>query len=195
MKQALLALAAFSVVGAANAQVFSNQAAFLAAIGNDPGAFTNSFGSNASNWNGGTPNMAYSVGANNGLYSDGDFIGTLFANTDLVITFTSGNVRAVGGNFWHSDIADNFISGVPVTLQYSDGTIDTYTPGSVTEFRGYVSNTFLTSVTIKGSGPATPARFASMDNVIVSSVPEPATMTALALGAAAMLRRRRTKKA
>ncbi len=192
MKKTLILVAALGVVGVANAQIFTNSAAFQAAIANDAGQFNNAFGSATANWSGGTPTMAYTVSTTGGLYSNGNFIGTNNPNVPLVITFTSGNVRAVGGEFFATDISDNFLANVPLTITYSDGTVDTYTPGGFGTFRGYVSGTILTSMSIDSVAPPT-NRYVSMDNVITSAVPEPATMTALALGAAAMLRRRNKK--
>lgn len=194
MKKVIVLAALTALVGAAQAQIFNNAAAFQTAINNDPGQFNNSFGAATATWSGGSPTMAYTVSApGSSLYTDGDFLGVFNATANLVITFNSGNVRAVGGNFFHTNSVDAFIAGRAVTLTYSDGTVDTFAPTSITDFRGYVSNTILTSLTITAGGAAAPAAFASMDNVITSTqaVPEPGSILALGLGAVALMRRRK----
>lgn len=184
----------FAVAGVANAQVFSSLDAFNAAL-NDPGQYVNDLnghvaGSIPSSFSGGTPMMSYSFGADGGLYTNGDIVGANFPNRTLVIYFTSGNVRAFGGNLFATTISNVFIPGTTLELRYSDGFTDSYVAGSASEFRGYVSSRVLTRVSIT-STVAVPNRYVSVDNLRTSTVPEPASMTALALGLAAIARRRK----
>ncbi|MCE9558033.1 MAG: PEP-CTERM sorting domain-containing protein [Armatimonadetes bacterium] len=201
LKTLAVVAAMLSVVGSASAQIMTSSAAFQAAIANDPGQFNNPLGSSTANWNGGTPNMAYTVTATPiaGLYSDGNFIGVNNNGSDLLITFTSGNVRAVGGNWFHTDFSDNF-RPQGVTLTYNDGTVDTYTPGSASDFHGYVSASPILWVKMSKNSPyidstgTSIAVWASLDNLVTSShgaVPEPGSLLALGLGAVAMMRRKR----
>jgi hypothetical protein len=187
-------IAAIAVAGAANAQVFNDLTAFNTAL-SDSGQFVNDLnGFNSSTiptgFSGGTPTMSYGFSADGGLYSNGNFVGVNNSNRALVITFTSVNVRAFGGNLYSTDISDNFQTGITINVAYSDGFTDSYVVGSTSEFRGYVSNTILTSVTITAAG-APANRYVSVDNLRTSAVPEPASMTALALGLAAIARRRK----
>jgi hypothetical protein len=108
----------------------------------------------------------------------------------MLITFTSGNVRAVGGEFFSADINDLFSAGKLITITYSDGVVDSYTPTAINQFRGYMSTSILTSMRVSSSQQD----YVSMDNLRVSTVPEPASMAALGLGVAAMLRRRKSAK-
>lgn len=192
MNKFLLALGAVSLVGAANAQVFNSLSSWQTAINNDPGAFFNNLNGTSATLTGGSPTItaAFSVSTSS-LYTSGSFYGAFTTAASVTINFTGG-VRAIGANWFHTNASDAFIANRPVTLTYSDGFVDTFTPASVNDFRGYVSNVVLTSVTISaGTSTPSPSAFASVDNLRASTVPEPATMSALALGAAAMLRRRR----
>ncbi len=192
MKKTLILVAALGVAGVANAQLFTSNAAFQAAIGNDPGQFLMDLNGTSENLSGGTPLMTVDFTAPTGIYNSGSFYG---ANVpaDAVTLTLGGGVRAVGGQWFQTNISDVF-QGNPVTLTFSDGFTTTWTPANAAEFRGYVSGTVLTSVVVSAGGViGGVGNYASMDNVVVSSVPEPATMTALALGAAAMLRRRNKK--
>lgn len=187
-------IAAIAVAGVANAQVFNDLTAFNTAL-NDSGQFINNLngftnGTIPASFTGGSPSMSYGFSSSGGLYTDGNFVGGGFSNVPFVITFTSGNVRAFGGNLYTTDISDNFLAGVTINVAYSDGFTDSYVVGSTSEFRGYVSNTVLTSATITSTG-APLNRFVSVDNLRTSAVPEPASMTALALGLAAIARRRK----
>lgn len=182
-------IAAFIVAGlmstaGASAQVFTSLSTFQTAIGNDPGAYTETFTGGAGNsvlqnFSGGSPLMAYAVTAGGGtpsLYREGTFIGNNFSNATLTFTFTTSNVFAVGGNFFVSDINDAFVANASVTLNFSDGSTDTFTPSGVADFRGYVSSTAISSLVMTAPGAG---RFNTVDNLIVSSIPTP--------GAAAML--------
>jgi len=191
MKKLIILSILAGIVSVGNAQVFTTATAFQMAIASDPGQYLNTFGSNAANWSGGTPTMAYTMSATNGLYSNGNFLGTISSNEALLMTFTSGNVRAVGGSYYTTSLSDVFQPGSTINITYSDGGTDSYIAGSTSQFRGYVSGTVLTSMSITSTGPDL-SRWASMDNVVTSTVPEPATMTALALGALALLRKRKS---
>jgi len=191
MKKLIILSILVGIASVSNAQVFTSAGAFQTAIASDPGQYLNSFGSSTASWSGGTPTMSYTMSATSGLYSDGNFIGTNGPNEALLMTFTSGNVRAVGGSYFTTNISDVFQPGSTINITYSDGGTDSYIAGSTSQFRGYVSGTVLTSMSITSTGPDA-SRFLSMDNVVTSTVPEPATMTAMALGALALLKKRKS---
>jgi hypothetical protein len=109
------------------------------------------------------------------LYDSGHFIGNFNGANSLTLTFTTANVHAVGGNFFLSDIDDNFRSE-PLTITLSDGTSDSFTPASTASFRGYVSTgPFITTLVM---GVSAGSRFNNLDNLIFGNatpVPESAT--------------------
>lgn len=183
-------LAALSVSAFADTTVYDAPAAFLAAV--SPGSYTNTFDGLAS-----TPpsdfsgsGFAYTVSAPTGLYGSGEFIGTSLPDEALTITFTSGNVSAVGGNFYTVNLSDEF-QAVAMTLTLSDGTAVTFTPTSTADaYRGFASTTAITSLTVSAPGVSL---YAGMDNLTVgvSAVPEPTSALLMALGVAGLLVARR----
>ena len=115
------------------------------------------------------------------------------AATVFLITFTSGNVTAVGGNFFFVNSEDLFTSS-EISLVLNDGTTATYTPSAATDFRGFLSpGTPITSLSFRAGGfPLFPA----IDNLVVgtattTSMPEPATWALLASSLLLFLLRRR----
>ena len=118
------------------------------------------------------------TGAGGTFYDDG-VIGADEVNASVTISFTSGNVLAVGGNFFETDVADAFVSAT-VTLTLNDGTTTTYTPTSESTYRGFTSTTPITSLTF--TAPAD-TNYATLDNLTVgTTVPEPSTWALLGLG-------------
>ncbi len=184
-----LGLAALSASSLADTTVYTTPAGFLSNVA--PGAYFEAFTdlpslpSVPSSFAGG--GFAYTLSAPGGLYvSDLDFIGTNLDDTALTITFTSGNVSAIGGNFFVTDVADAF-QAVSVTLTLSDATTVTFTPTTLADsYRGFTSGVTITSLTIVPPGAA---RYANLDNFTVgaAAVPEPAGALLMALGGAALL--------
>lgn len=175
--------------------VYNSSAAFLAQVA--PGAYTETFD--------GLPmppagpvvftsgSFSYSVSAPGDLYASGDFLGTSLPDEALTINFSSGNVMAIGANFFASDLGDSFQS-VLMTLTLSDGTLLSFTPASVSDsYRGFVSDVVITSLTISGPGAFL---YAGLDNLTVGAipnrVPEPASLllVGLSLAGMAVVRRR-----
>ncbi len=121
-------------------------------------------------------------------------LGALFTDDTLTINFTSGNVTAVGGSLFLSDIDDAPIAG-QVHALLNDGTALNYAfDGSDTfPFAGFTSSVPLTSLSIFASTPRT---YITLDNFVVgTAVPEPGTMAMLTgmgfTGAGFLLRRRK----
>lgn len=192
MKNVILAASAVTLLASlATAQVATSAAAFQAAIANDPGQFLNDCNSGGTGGTGGSPAMTHVFSAPAGLYdstSSGGFIGTNTSTDAFTVTFTTGNVYAVGGEWFFSSASDSFVPGRLVTLTYSDGFVDTFTPGSFNDFRGYVSAVPLTSVVMTGGGNGA---WAGTGSLITSSVPTPGAAAMLGLGGLAGFRRRR----
>ena len=140
--------------------------------------------------------FAYTASApTHGIYLDGGFLGSSQIDEAVNISFTSGNVKAIGANFFATNISDEFQS-VSLSLLLSDGTSETFTPTSLADsYRGFVSDAFITSLTISGPGASL---YAGLDNLTVgttpsrTNVPEPTSVLLAGLGlAAAFVTRRR----
>jgi hypothetical protein len=183
------ALAAFSAIlcasSAGGATVYTNQATFISTI--NPGYYLENFqATNPPSYNSG--GFSYTVSGDT-IYDSGSFIGNINQNIAFTITFTSGNVTAVGGDFFINDISDNFLTA-PVSITLSDATSISYTPTSQAEFRGFVSNGPIITSLIFGAPGAD--RFNNLDNLIVgTAIPEPSSIFLMGLGFISSLTYRR----
>lgn len=185
-----LGLAALSAPSFAATTVYTTSASFLAQV--SPGAYFQNFNGLPAEapdtFAGGA--FGYTLVANGGVYGSGEFIGTSLPNESLTINFTTGNVTAVGGNFYAANLSDVF-QAVSLTLTLSDATTITFTPSSVSDsFRGFTSTALITSLTISGPGAGL---YAGIDNLTVGAVPEPTSALLMALGAAGLLIARRRR--
>ena len=92
----------------------------------------------------------------------------------------------MGGNFYVSDVNDNF-QAVPITVTLSNGHSTTFTPTSDADsYRGFTTAVPITSLVLGAPGAN---RFSNMDNLTVggvAAVPEPGTYAMMALGLAAI---------
>lgn len=139
------------------------------------------------------------AGDTNGIFYSGDFIGADFNNVSLTVTFTTGNVTAVGGNFFNTD-KSNIFQATPLTVTLNDGTTTTYTPTGESEYRGFFSSVPILSLTY--AAPADTNNYSNIDNLTVGragAAPEPGSLlligvTALMPLAAVAKRRRRTAR-
>lgn len=96
--------------------------------------------------------IAIASGNANGLYGEpGGIITPNSAGADLVVDFTSGSVTAVGANFWITNASVAPVSA-SVTIELSDGTVETYTATGPSDFRGFVTAAPITRITFKGTG-------------------------------------------
>jgi hypothetical protein len=189
------ALTCLSVPSFAATTVYTSASAFLSQL--SPGAYSESFTglgnppAGPAAFSGG--GFSYSASAPGDIYLAGGFLGTSQIDEALVITFTGGNVTAVGANFYATDISDAF-QAVPITVTLSDGTVQTFTPASESaSFLGFTSTTAITSLVIGRPGPSL---YAGLDNLTVgavAAVPEPGRWAMFALGAAGLLLARRRR--
>lgn len=194
----VLAIAVVLFAGvSAQAAVFTTSASFLANVA--PGSFFNNFAgvpgglSNALNFAGG--GFSYTIDSAptpNNLFNDPGIISTNLAAERISIVFTGNPVTAVGGNFWSTDIA---VQPTPstVTVMLSDGTTEIFNSAAATDYRGFTSAVPITSMTIDaGDTPAGGPVWPTLDNLTVGRViPEPASLSLVGLGLAALAYARR----
>ena len=194
------AVGALSVAGlatAGTATVFTDMASFMANV--QMGSYTNNFatvptGAQPALNFGPVNGFAYTVSAagagSNQLFNDPGIISTDSALDSIVVTFTGAPVTAVGGNFWATDISF-FPTGTGITINLSDGTNISYTSTGPSDFRGFISDVAITSMTI--DAPDVPGNaWATMDNLTVgAAVPAPGAVAVLGLAGLAGVRRRR----
>lgn len=170
---AAMGLAAFAAGSASADQVFATLAGFNAAV---PNAVLNTF----DGAEGATPmvsftdpmgHFSYDISASFGGLSNNDgTVSTNFALASLVIEFTSGDVRAFGGEWWGTDSAFNEIPAL-ITIRLDDNTVRTFVTDGP-RFGGYLSDTKINSITISAFNFHPPA-FPTMDNFRVAVVPLP----------------------
>ena len=181
---------------AGSATVYTDVASFLANVA--PGYYLNQFNDAVPgpspdlmySQNGFSYNVGTQVGAVSGLYNDSGLISTDNATDSIVVDFSSGNVFAVGGNFWATDISV-FPTGTAMTVSLSDGTSVSYTSTGPNDFRGFISDVAISSITIEAPDGAAPF-WATMDNLYVgAAVPAPGAAAVLGLAGLAGVRRRR----
>ena len=198
----LFAGAFFAPVHAATI-TFNNQANFLSQVA--PGYYQEDFSSLASgnlsvsslgfSGNG----FAYTASVLNTTLWGGTVGSRVLSTADsafgniLSLTFTSGNVTALGGNFFYDDETSPTGAGVDVLLTLNDGTSLIVALATTSSFGGFISDTPILSLSFDAGGAR---RFPSMDNIVVgsgSAVPEPGSMMLVMFGGAAVyfLRRRR----
>jgi hypothetical protein len=198
-----LAIAAFvAITPSAFAQFFTNEAAFTAAL-NGPfyleefagWTFGNPLNGTQTSWAApGGNGYGWTAGATGGLWSNLDSLSTNSPETPITFAFTGAPVTAFGGILSSTDITGANIPG-DVTLTLSNGATQTVNlPNGGSTFLGYISGVTLTGATISSASAAND--WIQGDHIYTgSAVPEPGTMIALGLGAAALAARRRRKLA
>jgi hypothetical protein len=179
------------------ADIFNTSASFLAQVG--PGSYLNPFstgGDSSSggpiagplNFSGGSYSYVVTTG-DAGFYFDNITIGNWNSGQPVVFDFTGSptSVTALGFNVFMTDVSGAFFDDTAVSIALSDGTTDSFTPASISEYRGYTAAVPITSIAFQ---PV--ARFYNIDNLTVGSViPEPAALGVLAgIGALALRRKR-----
>ena len=111
--------------------------------------------------------ISITSGNGNGLYGEsGGIITPNSAGVDLVVDFTSGSVTAVGGNFWISDLSVSPVTA-SVSIELSDGTVETYTATGPSDFRGFITAAPITRITFKGTTAS--GQWSTLANLVVGS--------------------------
>jgi hypothetical protein len=195
----LLLLTAVSAQKVSAATVFTSSASFLSNVQPSPNSYTEDFtlpfGNAASGLEFSSNGFTYNLVAvppedGLGLYQSENFIATEATNEVLTVNFTSGNVTAVGGNFYLTNVAEETVVA-SVTLTLSDSTTVSFSSATSAEYRGFVSTgPFITSLVM--SAPGVNLRN-SIDNLTVGAriIPEPASLLSMCSGMLLLLQRRR----
>lgn len=187
-------LAAVAVVAQAHAgtTTYTDRSSFLTALA--PGFYTETFiGSETTSFSG--AGFGFTVAAPDGTYASGTDLGANQVEQALTITFTGHPVTAVGGNFYATDINPDFLPE-SLTVALSDGTTLVYTPTGKDTFRGFVTTSSISSLTVAFAAQGM-GRYTTVDNLTVGTnvalVPEPGQWALMALGLSglALLKRRR----
>ena len=189
---AVVAASVVSGIASANIILVSEEAVFNSIITSAGGAIDNEYFSGYSGYygsglTGGTGEGAWTATAEGGLFALGGIMSTNFSAAPLTLTFSSGNVFAIGGNFFNTDTG---FGTVPSLIEVRMNDISYVFNSSSDDFAGFVSTSgAIQAITFTpyGSGEG---KFASTDHVVVGAIPSPA---ALALGALAGLIRRRRR--
>jgi hypothetical protein len=187
--------------------VYTDEAAFLANV--QPGYYKETFDSLSNP----VPNPAtfslngfsYDAAAAGGLYavfpaSDGA-LSTSNSDTSLILTFTSGNVTAVGGYFFPTDLLGQITPGI-VTVALDNGTTQDVTTGALTSFLGFTTTVPITSLTISISANDLDPnnKWSTVNDLFVgtanspTAAPEPATLVLASIGLLGLAGYRYTRK-
>jgi hypothetical protein len=193
MRKLQLTIMAAIVAGAMSASaalVFTTEASFLTAI--NPGYYLNDFGdvtgvgvlSSPRSYSGGSGPFSYDISSSSGylygvLPGGNPAMSTGFDSDILTVSFTSGNVTAVGGLFFLTDDPGAATSGT-VKVDLSDSTSQTFAAGS---FRGFVTSAGGPVITSLSLDSLTTGAYPTLDHLYAGTtpVPEPTTMIAGAL--------------
>ncbi|MEF7614014.1 PEP-CTERM sorting domain-containing protein [Aquincola sp. MAHUQ-54] len=134
---------------------------------------------------------SYSVDASGGLYGTGSAADTWLSTSLSGMTMTfgafGGGVRAIGGNFFATDITGFLLEGATVTLTATDadGATATHllTNALPSSFAGFVSTAALVSLTVEVDSMGA---WATANN-LVAAVPEPGTYLLMLAGITALV--------
>jgi hypothetical protein len=145
--------------------------------------------------------IAYNLSAPSGFFVNtvASFIspGTTIYNESITYSGFAPDVRAFGGNFLSVDTNGEPGTQVPLTVTVTDifGAFSTLSitggaqsgPSGTSGFKGWISDSAIASVTVTITTPNTNA-WASVDNTVLSAVPEASTWMMMLAGGAAVLR-------
>lgn len=185
----------------AGATVFTDSASFLSVVA--PGALFENFNGIADGNPGAVTGMngmfSFSIDTapfTGGLYVESGLVTTDFDDERIRISFSGGNVFAVGANIWATDFFLSTLTA-PGRVSISDGQFIELEFTSSTDYIGFSSVVPITFMEIEiGDGPGGAAAWATLDNLTVGTlIPEPGTMGLLGLGLGWLgLRRRAAAK-
>lgn len=186
----IAALFVGSAIGAsAQTTTYTSESAFVAALSS--GYYLENFSSQTAfagplaslSFSGGAPMVNYTITADpDGLFINNDSglnaVGDYNSADDVLVTFTSPEVYAVGAEFYLNNLSGVNQNG-SITIKFSDGTTGS-APSSATGpygFFGIISTTPITSMTVVHDANY----FINMANLYTGANPVPEPRTGLAL--------------
>lgn len=132
--------------------------------------------------------------ANSTLFNDAGLISTDSARDGILISFLSGNINAIGANFWSTDVFFD-PTGSDITITLSDDSIHSFRSSGPSDFIGFTSDIAIESIFIDAperDPDNGPFHWAVLDNLTVgTAVPTPGSLALLAISALTVQRRRR----
>ncbi|MDI1318157.1 T9SS type A sorting domain-containing protein [Flavobacterium sp.] len=113
--------------------------------------------------------IAATLTAPGGMYSSGDFVGTLNPNNTLTINFSSP-VYGVSGDYFTTDLNDNIISGNITVTYFTNGHVQSRTVTTDSDRFGYFDNNLITKIEISTT-TTVPNHYIAIKNLIIASDP------------------------
>lgn len=143
-----------------------------------------------SSLSGGTGATAWQATALGGLYvGSGGQLSTNAADAALTLSFSSGDVYAIGGNFFLTDVNFGFLPGL-VQVELADGSSYIANIQSSNAFSGFVSlGSAISQITISPFG-VQPNAYVTATNLCFGVVPAPGAAALLAVAGLVSRRRR-----
>ncbi len=199
-KQGIVILLVFGIAATALADttVYDNEADFLVAIEGGGGFLLEDFDGYVY---GGFTGYTLQLGPQDGyagliscdpssdyLWSGDGNMSTQSATSKLHVDFNGEPTYSTAGWFFPTDISGYYMAGEGIDIELSNGFEYHFDPPNGTTFRGFVADDPFDWVKIDAPYTSSPA-WPTMDHYYIDS-PEPASLSLLALGALALLRRR-----
>lgn len=150
----------------------------------------NAFSGFYSSLSGGSGATAWQANALGGIYvGPGGQLSTNNADAALTMSFSSGDVYAIGGNFFLTDINFGFLPGL-VQVELADGSSYIANIQNANSFSGFVSlGSAISQITISPFG-VQPNAYVTATNLCFGVVPAPGAAALLAVAGLVSRRRR-----
>lgn len=196
MRFAVCSVAVAALVSSAHAKFITTNDKSVFELLSQQGGYSlaaenfNAFSGFYSSLNGGSGATAWQATALGGIYvGPSGQLSTNNADAALTLTFSSGDVYAVGGNFFLTDINFGFLPGL-VQVQLADGSSYIANIQNANSFSGFVSlGSSISQITISPFG-VQPNAYVTATNLCLGVVPAPGAMALLSVAGLVNRRRR-----